>query len=333
MTLLLALANEEYSLILGDRRLTCNGQICEDEANKVCVLFCDDARLAIAFTGIATVHRFRTQDWLRGTLAEISETTHTLEKILAELQSRANGLLSDGALAKLSTAGRRLAFLISGFQYATTSSKHICYLLSNFNPDVLTSEAGQTFEFYQLGKSGEVIVEAAGYTPPMTSEDYESLREPLQAKAPAARVLHKAVEIIQRISKEQGTRRLIGSQCNSAVVPREVDRDIVNTYHSARPVSTVYGPDVVVAVTGSGGCATRMRMGTEGVILAGPDIRKNQECWCGSGEKFGKCHLKKYGSTYARLPGFRRPMAMMFAIWRTEPVLSGRIYSVRSAFS
>ena len=77
-----------------------------------------------------------------------------------------------------------------------------------------------------------------------------------------------------------------------------------------------------------------MLMGTEGMILAGPDIRKNQECWCGSGEKFGKCHLKKFGSTYARVPGFRKPMAMTFAMWKKKKSeLSGQMYCVQSAFA
>ena len=44
MTLLLALSNDSYALVLGDRRLTSNGTVRDDEANKVCVLFCDDAR-------------------------------------------------------------------------------------------------------------------------------------------------------------------------------------------------------------------------------------------------------------------------------------------------
>jgi hypothetical protein len=327
MTLLLALSNESYSLVLGDRRLVCNGGACEDESNKVCVLFCDDARVAIAYTGVAVHGQFRTQDWLRDTLAAVGQHKHTLDEILAELQTRGSI-----AYARLPAKTRPIGFLISGYRYTTAGPQHTCRLLSNFDPAATSWVAGKSLEIHQLGAPGKVVVEAAGFTSVITDDDRSDLRKMLEAGIVAPAVLHKAVEVVRRAAKQKAAQGTIGLQTNSAIVPRDVDSKIISTYHSARPVTRVPGPAVVIAVTGCCGVCHGMFMAASGAILAGPDIRKNENCWCGSGKKFRACHLKKYGSVYARLPGFRRPLAMTFAMWRKEPVLSGRVYCAFSSF-
>ena len=91
MTLLLSLSNRSYAIVLGDRRLAQpDGTVGDDEANKLCVLFCDDARVTIAFTGLASYGGFTTQDWLRDTLYEIGKKTHTLADILRAFQAKAS---------------------------------------------------------------------------------------------------------------------------------------------------------------------------------------------------------------------------------------------------
>lgn len=278
MTLLLTLANETYSLVLGDRRLVCNGAVCEDESNKVCVLFCDDARIAIAYTGVAVYGQFKTQDWLRDTLVEIGEKKHILDEILTELRAQASVVF-----AQLPAEMRSIAFLISGYCYTDLESQHVCSLLSNFDPNVGNCVAGKSLEFYSLGGSDNVIVEAAGFKSVLAEEDYSHIRMMLEAGNPAPVVLHKAVEIMQRVAKDNASRNMIGLQCNSAVVPRQVNTSIVGTYHSARPVKRAPGPAVVIAVTGCCGACAGMFVAAENAILAGPDIRKNEACWCGSG--------------------------------------------------
>jgi hypothetical protein len=327
MTLLLALANDSYSMVLGDRRLSRNGVVCEDESNKICVLFCDDARVVIAYTGVAVHKGFRTQDWLRDTLDGIGKTEHTFEKMMDRLQAAATL-----EFKRFPVSYRHTAFLITGYKYTDTRSEHICWLLSNFDPDIAGPTAGTSMDFYDLETPGEVVVKAAGFTSVLKESDYSELREMLQSNAPAPRVLHKAVRIVQRVAKEPASRRSIGSQCNSAVVDCKVDTMVTNTYHSARPVSRATGPDIVFAVNGDVMSVTGMLLDIEGAVVAGPDIRKNQLCFCGSGVKFGACHRKKYGSVYARLPGFHRPMSMTFQVGTKKPVPSGQRFGVFGAF-
>lgn len=326
MTLLLALANDSYSLVLGDRRLVCDGRVAEDEANKVCVLFCDDARVAIAYTGLAVHGSFTTKQWLLDTLYEIGAEKHTLDEILFEFQTRTSRVFS-----RLSGPAQLIAFLISGFRYSTDTEK-VCYLLSNYDPNAVKYIAGDKLELRALGAPGTETVEAAGFKSVLTKRDYSSLRRMLAAGNAAHVVLRKAVEIVQRVSKEGMSRGWIGAQCNSAVVPQLPDTIIVGTYHSAATVSEVFGQDVVLAITGCRAVVADMKLTADKMILAGPLIRKNDDCWCGSGKRFKVCHLKKFGSVYAQLPGFRKPMSMISSFTKKQPVLSGSKYVVTSSF-
>lgn len=43
MTLILTMANDDYRVLVSDRRLTRNGELCDDESNKAAILICEDA--------------------------------------------------------------------------------------------------------------------------------------------------------------------------------------------------------------------------------------------------------------------------------------------------
>ena len=64
MTLILTLGNNDQLIQLSDRRVSGGGQVYSDESNKVGVLYCQDARLASGYTGLAWRNGFRTLDWL-----------------------------------------------------------------------------------------------------------------------------------------------------------------------------------------------------------------------------------------------------------------------------
>lgn len=323
MTLLMALANQDYSLVLGDRRLVSNGKVAEDEANKVCVLFCNDARVAIAYTGLAAYANLRTQDWLRDTLADISKDKYSLDDILSEFQARASRVYAQ-------IPGQSIAFLISGFRYSDVEG-HVACLISNFDPHASKFEVRPSLNRYELDSSG-TIVAAQGYKSVLSYQDYDSLRKMLQAGNSAPKVLRKAIQIFRRASGDKRSRGFIGPQCNSAVVPREPNTNIVSTYHSSHAVFRAHSADVVVAVTGCGFVVTGMSVMSPD-ILAGPEIKEGDDCWCGSGKKFKACHLRKFGSVYARVPGFKKPMVMVAGIKAKNPVSSGIRFVVTSGFA
>ena len=71
MTLILGLANQQQVILISDRRLSCNGKVVEDESNKAATFNLQDARLAVAFTGLASAGTFSaicTQGWPESTM-------------------------------------------------------------------------------------------------------------------------------------------------------------------------------------------------------------------------------------------------------------------------
>jgi hypothetical protein len=329
MTLLLSLSNSSYAIVLADRRLAqLDGKVCDDEANKLCVLFCDDARVTFAFTGVASCPGFKTQDWLRYTLAGIGKKTHALLDILSEFQAEASRTFSQ--LSRVIGKALPIAFLVSGFRYSPDAN-NVCYLISNFDSKAQTLLPGDSLDLYPLGTIGKPTVEAAGFTIAFTQQERESLRKMLIAGNPPPQVLRKAVQIVQRIASDKRSLGFVGAQCNSGVVPQLPDTNIVATYHSAKATFRAFGPDVVLAVTDCGAAITGIFLHA-GTFLSGPEIKKSDPCWCDSGKRFGACHYRKFGSVYARLPLFRKPMQWVVAFSKKNSELSGRRYVVTSSF-
>lgn len=320
MTQLFALANERYSLLLADRRITIDGNPVDDEFNKVCVLFCADARVAIAFTGLATYESFNTSDWLVGTLAEIGDKTEAIAEMLAVLALRARDQFRN-----LPANERRLAFLVTGFVYWELKARPVAYVLSNF---ANTRYPTDDFILRAISPIDGSIVEVAGAIGELSTATESSLRRLLVSKLEPASVLRFAVKQLQNFALDGKSRSVIGTQSNSAIIPATANTTITTTYHSAFHTYTAYGPNVVI---------TRgMRVyGTElfsATVMAGKDIRKRDPCWCGSGQMFKHCHLKKFGSFYIQHSAFKVPMYAVSLIEFNEPRSSGRTCCVASGY-
>lgn len=320
MTQLFALANNHYSLLLADRRITVGGKSADDEFNKVCVLFCADARVAIAFTGLATYENFDTSAWLVDTLAEIGNQTEAIAEILAAVALRAGDKFRGIPLND-----RRLTFLATGFVYWEPEPRPVAYVLSNCaNTECPTDD----FILRTVSPSGGSIVEVAGVTNVLPNATETSLRKLLSSNLAAASVLRFTVKQLQNLASTGKIGRLIGTQCNSALIPATPNTIVTTTYHSAFHTHIAYGPNVVIT-RGARFYGTEIFSST---IIAGKDIRKQDLCWCGSGQIFKHCHLKKFGSFYVRLSAFKAPMyATTFMEFEAERP-SGRICHVASGY-
>lgn len=89
MTLILAFANREIAVLLADRRISSNGRLIDDEYNKLVVLCCHDARVALAFTGLAQMANLDIATWLTNTVGEIDGAgIRTLADVLECLRER-----------------------------------------------------------------------------------------------------------------------------------------------------------------------------------------------------------------------------------------------------
>lgn len=320
MTILFAIANDSYSILLADRRITVDGKPTEDEFNKVCVLFCDDARVAIGFTGLATYGGFNTSDWLVSTLAEIGNKTGAIAEMLTELAISARDMLKS-----ILVKDKRLSFLITGFVYWEEKPRPVAYVLSNY---ANTQSPTDDFNLRPIASTDGAILEVAGAINHLPSVAETSLRRLLTKGLNPSSVLRFAVNQLQNFSVDGKSSGLIGTQSNSAIIFAPQNTTVTTTYHSAFHSYWAYGSNMVVTK----GIVSYGPEIFSSTVMAGGDIRKKDPCWCGSGQKFKDCHLKKFGSFYVRHQLFKKPMYYTSWIDFDESRPSGRTFCVTSGY-
>jgi hypothetical protein len=315
------MANTQYSVLLADRRISSGGRVVHDEFNKLCILFCDDARLAIAYSGPAKSHHqasvvWNTSDWLFETLVDIGKRTGTIADILNELASRANEYV-----AKLEVNDKRLSILISGFVYWSGASKASVYVLSNCERG---QAAGSGFAIRTISLVDSVLVEATGKIPDQT---LGTLRGLLSSDLDPPSVLRFAVKHL-RLASGSCSQVSIGKQCNSAIIRAEPDSLVTTTYHSDAKALRAYGANIVI--TGDSavpGCEL-----FSNAVIAGGDIKKRDPCWCGSGKAYKHCHMKQFGSVVFRIPMFKQPLPFGYHVILQTARDSGKVFCVSSGY-
>lgn len=85
MTLIVALLNYLNAILLADRRLTVGSNIVDDHYNKVTVLCCHDARVGIAFTGLARTSSFDANEHIIEFLDAITYIDDKIDTIASDL--------------------------------------------------------------------------------------------------------------------------------------------------------------------------------------------------------------------------------------------------------
>lgn len=323
MTLLITMARKDVAILLADRRVSRAGQMLADEYNKVCVFFCKDAKVAIAFTGVATFGAFYTADWISETLANAATEHSSISDVIEALRAKLGPQMQS-----LGVEDSRLTLLCVGYVYWDESPQACLYEISNVGQgDVACPDA--TLRVLSPNANTQSSVELAGAigaVPDPTLRRLEGLlaNEQLQPQD----ILRFAVQHLQNASRSSAALNSIGEQCNSAVLYRAVDTVVTSTYHSAHKTNRAYAANVVIA--GQAAFTGMQMRGPE--TLAGPVIRPKDACWCNSGLAFGKCHLKKFGATYAKVSPFKSPLPLFARVVREESWPSGRAFCVSSSF-
>ena len=307
--------------MIADRRISRDGVALDDEYNKVTVFLCADARMAVAFTGVATLSNFDTSTWIAETLFSVAGKTDSVYKVLEDFRHQ---LVEK--FRTLTSPDLRLTVLFCGFVYGETAPEPRIYVVSNFESG---RHDASTFSIRSVGTPGAKLLEIAGSTAAFSNETRSRLLALLDAKVSDATLVRYAVNHIQNSASDRRSLGTIGKQCNAAVVRSMVDTPVTTTYHTAKNASQAYGPNVVIA----GGIIS---LGSEVMgssILAGPDIRKTDLCWCDSGLTFKRCHFQKYGAVYLEHPSWNRPLVAFLKYIQEESSPAGRVFLVQSGYA
>lgn len=257
-----------------------------------------------------------TSEWIANTLHEICETTPEIHSVLAALEIRAGAMFS-----ALAAKDRRLTIVLCGFVYGGGKPEPRIYIVSNFQHGKYSPGI---FSTRRLGVLGQTLVQTAGSLLPAST--LEALHHLLTVAPLPVALVRYAVRHLQNAAKHAKALRRIGERCTAAIIRSDIETCITTTYHTPRNANRAFGPNIVFA-------QSMICLGSEimaNSILAGPEIRKQDLCWCGSGEQFKRCHMRKYGSIYVRHPASARPLVPFFRVEREEAWPSGRVFIVQS---
>jgi hypothetical protein len=300
VTAVLALINERQAIQLSDRRLLYrDGRQPDEESDKAMVLITGDARLAVGFTGLAKARRFDTHKWVQDTLIEVREPDFAAAPMVSRFEAALTERFAKPDLAGLG-ADRRLTVVLSGYLYRSDPPQGWLAMVSNYDDLETGIESADARDRFQTWLTVETrpragpatILCCIGASRAMTDQDESGLQELLAGDKPAKGILGKAVEVVHGIAdRSKGT---VGKQLSSVVIPREQEKPALLDYHSETVGHEVRLPAMVVAHPEM---TLAMRDGAFGADdpattppLVGPKIGRNQQCWCGSGKKYKKCH-------------------------------------------
>jgi hypothetical protein len=319
MTLIFCLANEDYTILVSDRRRSFVGQPPDEESNKALVLNLFDARLAVAFTGLASTPNFQTSLWLAEALSEAARPEPLVEPTMARFCEIASRDIKNVALsAQDDPSVKRLTIFAAGYQYLDEGSRAWYFRVSNFEGEELYPKPKQLpdddFSLVWARQQTPTttpygFVVAGGTTRGIPSGSMLQLRRLVAEKRPPRALVDKAVEVIQAAADAPASRDKVGKQCTSIVLPQDPAKPGQVEYHSANLARQVFLPDYIRTYEAQGGGYGALIIRSEGfaledeagnrMIVQVPKVGRNKPCPCGSGRKYKQCHGNR------REPGWR----------------------------
>lgn len=302
MTLSIALVGPRETVLVADRRLVdgASGGVVGEEAGKLAILFCSDARAAVTYTGLATAKNFSTHRWLIQSLLEAARPDFQLRLMLERLAKIAT---RDIAMLGLREDLARLSIVVCGYHYGEPPPFSFLCRVTNFEHDDGTEAevARGIFSVTCLrqrrspeGVPARVLVSGAKRA--VSRDDRLALERLLREAKPSHALVEKAVAVIRSAARSRNSRGLIGEQCSSAVIPRDRGKRIMTGYHSAKVSYEMFMPEIVDS---RGPLTLRSLMGLSLKALPGqpnvpplvvPKVRARQPCPCGSGKRYKNCH-------------------------------------------
>lgn len=136
MTLILTALNERCVVQVSDRRLTSNGKLVDDEANKAIALTLPDARLSVAFTGLARAGSFDTRDWLMEAIHRASKDEGNAPALIERVADTATRTFKETpSICSTAPQNRRLDIVFAGYGLLQTPPILFHAQVSNLMPD------------------------------------------------------------------------------------------------------------------------------------------------------------------------------------------------------
>jgi hypothetical protein len=295
MTLILAALTERCVVQMSDRRLTNNGSVVEEGANKAIALSTPDSRMTVAFTGIAHAGSFNTRDWLMDTIASIAKDEVRIHGIVQQLAERATVIFDNNtALKSLGADVRRLEIVFAGYSARAEPYPMICAQVSNFEG---AEAKGQFSVSWQVERrptdDTPNLFLVAGYDGGLIDSDVVVIRKAMKKGAGP----HDLVSVMHsravRIADREGSRDMINKKFDVIMIERDSNEPITLSYETDAIARELPAPATIM-INGPG----QVFMTKDTVVTVGdpleialvPRVHRNAPCPCGSTKRYRECH-------------------------------------------
>ncbi|MEW6367905.1 MAG: SEC-C domain-containing protein [Acidobacteriota bacterium] len=306
MTWVVAIGNSEQFIQVSDRRLTDqSGEVIDDESNKAIIMLCENARLAIGFTGLARTGTFCTREWLLNTLNAAGPPEFAAKEIVERVGEMATREFSrNPLLSGLPKQAKRLTVMLAGYLYHHDPPLGALAIISNYfdvDSGELSPEAWDTFKVYlrqelRPSLSEPVLPFVIGAEPRVNKRLIAELVSLTERKKPAGAIVEKIVELFAAASSDPLLGDIIGDQLNIVVNPRDLKSPVITEYRSSVIRREAYLPDQAYVCKDRHLNISNIRIepiDPSTPPMSGPKLHAKQPCWCHSGKKYKDCHGSK----------------------------------------
>lgn len=316
MTLIIAAANEQYAVLASDRRLTRpGGAVVDEETCKLTTFACKDAKVMIAYTGLATTGSGTTGNWIVDVLSEASEGLPSIYDILERTKDIANSHYH--TLCAAIGCAFRLELIVVGFVFSEGQVEPKIWRVSNFYGD-------SAFVIYSAGATIDTgLLELGGTVYGVSQSERREIQRILALKKPPHGVEMKLVNTVRKAANNSKSLGTVGQQINSCFLTSKPDAPFIATYHSNALKNVMYSVNSILATSGDKAFVMkdgRLVAGHECPPVSLPKANPGQPCPCGSGMKYKHCHSK---ISYPYLPLSQEEEL-------NEPLESGKRFTVRT---
>jgi len=296
MTLIISGANTQNAFLVADRRFSYENGFFDDERNKAIFFVVRDARLLVAFTGLAQLGQFQTARWLADALTEAAQPELLIEPTLRRFVGIAT---SRFATIECERRLKRLSIVMSGYWIGENPPRWCGCVISNFERQGgdLQEAADQFEEIRSVEERPftreSYFVRISGAKVPSVRPNLSEIGELVRQRRPALAIVQKSVHTIRELAESQGYRGSVGAQCNSIYMPRST-MGARAEYHSGTATNVVYMPDSVIMngtmnLAARGSSIESFSPDGDPVPMTMPRVHRNAPCPCGSGQRFRDC--------------------------------------------
>ena len=237
--------------MVSDRRLTRerDGKLepIEEEASKPAILLCRDARVVVAYTGLASIGEppnrgpappgtFRTAAWLLDALAASAAPERTLLPLVDRFRDRAEAKFE---ALPLKHPLKPLAVLFAGYGYVSpTDARPTRRTVANFTGSSVDSSARFAVTETDPGHGGAYML-ALGTRRAITDKHVQAVQHLIAEGRPPQALVGKLVDILRTVAADPKSRGAIGTQCDSVILPADAWKSPVAEYHTARASTSI----------------------------------------------------------------------------------------------